>query len=54
MSGRSEIDEHNQRVLESLSPGDRVEFSRGIYSHWGIYIGKIHIIEYLWGISMHD
>ncbi|XP_055897104.1 phospholipase A and acyltransferase 3-like [Biomphalaria glabrata] len=45
MSGRSDIDEHNQRVLESLSPGDRVEFSRGIYSHWGIYIGQGKVIH---------
>ncbi|KAI8771312.1 HRAS suppressor 2, partial [Biomphalaria glabrata] len=45
MSGRSDIEEHNQRVLESLSPGDRVEFSRGIYSLWGIYIGQGKVIH---------
>ncbi|BFZ05769.1 hypothetical protein BsWGS_08808 [Bradybaena similaris] len=36
---------HNSRVLQSLSPGDRVQFHRFLYSHWGIYIGDGNIIH---------
>jgi uncharacterized protein YkvS len=27
-------------LLEIAKPGDMIEFIRGLYSHWGIYIGK--------------
>ncbi|GFO45125.1 hras-like suppressor 3 [Plakobranchus ocellatus] len=30
---------HNQTVLSELEPGDLIEFPRGLYSHWGVYIG---------------
>ncbi|XP_012946933.1 phospholipase A and acyltransferase 3 [Aplysia californica] len=36
---------HNLKVLKSLSPGDRVEFKRGVFSHWGLYIGDEKIIH---------
>lgn len=36
----SEVMSHNRRVLASLREGDLIEFSRGAYSHWAIYIGE--------------
>ncbi|XP_012934727.1 phospholipase A and acyltransferase 2 [Aplysia californica] len=36
---------HNKRVLESLRKGDRVQFKRSLYSHWGVYIGSGKIIH---------
>jgi len=29
----------NERVLGTLKEGDLVEFDRGIFSHWGVYVG---------------
>ncbi|XP_005088861.1 phospholipase A and acyltransferase 2 [Aplysia californica] len=37
--------EHNRFVLRSLSQGDLVEFKRGVYSHWGVYVGNEDIIH---------
>ncbi|CAG5128538.1 unnamed protein product [Candidula unifasciata] len=37
---------HNERVLRSLCPGDRVQFSRGLYSHWAVYVGNGEVIHY--------
>ena len=31
---------HNEKVLRDLERGDLVEFPRGRYSHWGVYIGE--------------
>ncbi|XP_048241396.1 phospholipase A and acyltransferase 3-like [Haliotis rufescens] len=39
------IQGHNDSVLSSLEPGDQVEFERGIYSHWGVYIGDGYVIH---------
>ncbi|XP_071096433.1 phospholipase A and acyltransferase 3-like [Haliotis cracherodii] len=39
------IQGHNDSVLLSLEPGDQVEFERGIYSHWGVYIGDGYVIH---------
>ncbi|GFO21166.1 hras-like suppressor 3 [Plakobranchus ocellatus] len=36
---------HNQRVLSELDRGDLVEFSRGPYSHWGVYYGNDMIVH---------
>jgi len=36
-----EVVRHNATVLEELHPGDLVEFNRGIYSHWAVYIGMV-------------
>jgi len=33
-----------QALLEVAKLGDMIEFNRGIYSHWGIYIGKSIIL----------
>ena len=32
--------EYNQTVLNDLEVGDLVEFPRGYYSHWGVFVGK--------------
>ncbi|XP_069121142.1 phospholipase A and acyltransferase 2-like [Argopecten irradians] len=32
-------DVHNAKVLQELNIGDMVEFPRGFYTHWGVYIG---------------
>jgi hypothetical protein len=29
-----------QEFLEKAQPGDMIEFVRGRYSHWALYIGK--------------
>jgi uncharacterized protein YfaT (DUF1175 family) len=29
----------NEDVLEKAQPGDMIEFIRGTYSHWAIYVG---------------
>jgi hypothetical protein len=34
-----QVQQHNANVLESLEAGDLVEFKRGVYSHWAVYIG---------------
>jgi len=35
----STVISHNKSVLDTLEPGDLIEFSRGMYSHWAIYKG---------------
>ncbi|KAH9496472.1 Phospholipase A and acyltransferase 2 [Bulinus truncatus] len=39
MAGASINHQHNKHLYDRLKVGDRVEFKRGYYSHWGIYIG---------------
>lgn len=41
----SEIKRHNSTVLTQLEEGDLVEFNRGPYSHWGVYIGNEEIVH---------
>ena len=36
----SVVKRHNETVLRDLEEGDMVEFPRGVYSHWGVYIGN--------------
>ena len=36
---------HNQTVLGTLEEGDLVEFPRGIFSHWGVYVGDDEIVH---------
>ncbi|KAK3088763.1 hypothetical protein FSP39_023490 [Pinctada imbricata] len=36
---------HNQTTLQKLRVGDMVEFKRGLYSHWGVYIGNEEIVH---------
>ncbi|GFR98446.1 HRAS-like suppressor 3 [Elysia marginata] len=38
----------NKTLLSELQPGDLVEFPRGVYSHWGVYIGN-ELISHLAG-----
>ncbi|XP_071096431.1 phospholipase A and acyltransferase 3-like [Haliotis cracherodii] len=40
-----EVQRHNQTVLESLEPGDQVEFVRGVYSHWAVYVGGNEVVH---------
>jgi cell wall-associated NlpC family hydrolase len=35
---------HNKYVLDELEVGDLVEFPRGPYSHWGVYVGQYLLI----------
>jgi hypothetical protein len=30
----------NADVLKTAQPGDMIQFIRGLYSHWAIYVGK--------------
>ena len=32
---------HNETLLAVLEPGDLIEFPRGLYSHWAVYIGGL-------------
>ncbi|XP_046557281.1 phospholipase A and acyltransferase 3-like isoform X2 [Haliotis rubra] len=45
MAMKASIQHHNDAVLSSLEPGDQVEFKRGVYSHWGVYIGDGYVIH---------
>lgn len=36
---------HNQTVLDSLEKGDMIEFPRGLYSHWALYIGNNEVVH---------
>jgi len=35
---------HNKYVLDELEEGDLVEFPRGPFSHWGVYVGQYLLI----------
>lgn len=37
--------EHNQTVLSGLQVGDLIEFPRGYYSHWGVFVGNDDIVH---------
>lgn len=39
------VEEHNRRQLNTLEIGDAIEFERGYYSHWAIYLGNGQIIH---------
>lgn len=49
------INDYNRTTLKDLEPGDLVEFDRGIYSHWAVYIGQHetteHAVVHLAGID---
>ncbi len=34
----------NEDALAKAQPGDMIEFIRGTYSHWAIYVGKFILI----------
>jgi len=34
--------EHNRTVLSDLQVGDLIEFPRGYYSHWGVFVGRYY------------
>ena len=39
-----EKSKENEASLEKAQPGDMIEFIRGSYSHWAIYIGKFVLL----------
>ncbi|KAL3870948.1 hypothetical protein ACJMK2_038973 [Sinanodonta woodiana] len=41
----SEIVAHNAKVLRQLKVGDTIEFPRGCYSHWAVYIGNDKVVH---------
>jgi uncharacterized protein YfaT (DUF1175 family) len=34
----------NEDIFEKAQPGDMIEFIRGAYSHWAIYVGQFIFI----------
>ncbi|XP_046544919.1 uncharacterized protein LOC124255123 [Haliotis rubra] len=38
-------EKHNQKELDFSKPGDLLEFERGVYSHWAVYIGKEEVVH---------
>ncbi|KAK3602554.1 hypothetical protein CHS0354_003807 [Potamilus streckersoni] len=40
-----EIEVHNAKVLQELDVGDTIEFPRGYYSHWAVYIGDGKVVH---------
>ena len=36
---------HNFTTLNDLDVGDMVEFKRGMYSHWGVYVGMFRELQ---------
>ncbi|KAK7504445.1 hypothetical protein BaRGS_00004311 [Batillaria attramentaria] len=36
---------HNMTLLEELEEGDMIEFPRGAYSHWAVYIGNEEVVH---------
>lgn len=33
------LESYNRAVIEEAKEGDLLEFNRGVYSHWAVYIG---------------
>ncbi|XP_046558722.1 phospholipase A and acyltransferase 2-like [Haliotis rubra] len=40
-----ELQRHNQTVLDNLELGDRLQFKRGVYSHWAVYVGNSEVVH---------
>lgn len=40
------IPESTRTVIENAEAGDLLEFNRGVYNHWAVYIGKNRHINY--------
>ncbi|XP_056012807.1 phospholipase A and acyltransferase 2-like [Ostrea edulis] len=38
-------DSHNRSILRRARAGDLLEFNRGWYSHWGVYIGNEQVVH---------
>ncbi|KAH9496924.1 hypothetical protein Btru_010188 [Bulinus truncatus] len=45
MAGLESYQIHNHRVHANLVIGDRVQFSRGQYTHWAVYIGSDNVVH---------
>lgn len=33
------LESYNRAVIKRANKGDLLEFNRGVYSHWAVYIG---------------
>ncbi|KAK3583606.1 hypothetical protein CHS0354_039428 [Potamilus streckersoni] len=44
MSARA-IRRQNEAVLRDLEKGDMIQFPRGLYSHWAVYIGNDEVVH---------
>jgi hypothetical protein len=40
LNNQERLIEHNNRVLNQLVAGDLVQYKRGLYSHWAVYVGN--------------
>ncbi|XP_046583669.1 phospholipase A and acyltransferase 2-like isoform X1 [Haliotis rubra] len=40
-----ELQRHNQTVLDNLELGDMLEFKRGAYSQWAVYVGNKEVVH---------
>ncbi|XP_034300121.2 phospholipase A and acyltransferase 3 [Magallana gigas] len=40
-----QFDSHNRSVIRKARKGDQLEFHRGWYSHWAVYIGNEEVIH---------
>uniref|UniRef100_A0A8W8LA55 LRAT domain-containing protein n=1 Tax=Magallana gigas TaxID=29159 RepID=A0A8W8LA55_MAGGI len=40
-----QFDSHNRSVIRRARKGDQLEFHRGWYSHWAVYIGNEEVIH---------
>ncbi|XP_046560833.1 uncharacterized protein LOC124269837 [Haliotis rubra] len=40
-----ELHRHNRTVLDKLKPGDRLQFERGLFQHWAVYVGNQKIVH---------
>ncbi len=38
-------DKHYRDFVAVLEPGDLIEFDRGVYQHWGVYVGGEEVIN---------
>nr|KAG5696928.1 hypothetical protein BaRGS_015892 [Batillaria attramentaria] len=41
----TELRKHNEELLDELEDGDLIEFPRGVYSHWAVYVGDGYVVH---------
>lgn len=40
-----QFDSHNRSVIRRARKGDQLEFHRGLYSHWAVYVGNEEVVH---------
>lgn len=40
-----DVRDHNETLISYIEPGDLIEFPRGPYSHWAVYIGNEEVVH---------